>query len=85
VQRIAVEEILEEAVEEIDGDENDRALPPGGVKLRFPDGMRRQELQAQAEAGKGEKNGEREERKGKFLLDGVGCAGMGSDSTNNLP
>jgi hypothetical protein len=46
--------------------------------------MRSQQLQTEAKACESEEDGEREEGKGEFFLDGVGGAGMGSDSTANL-
>jgi hypothetical protein len=85
VQGIAVEEILEEAVDEVDRDEDDEALPPGRMDLGLPDRVRREQLQAEPEAGKSQEDGERKEGKGEFLLDGVGCAGFGSDTAPNLP
>jgi hypothetical protein len=47
--------------------------------------MGRQQPQAEAEDAQSQDDGDRKKRKGKFLLDGMGCAGMGSDSTANLP
>ncbi len=57
VQHVAVEEKLHPAVEELHAEEDHRELPPGGVQLGLPDGLRRKRPQEPDKTGQRERHG----------------------------
>ncbi len=66
VQHVAVKEILDERVDQADGDERDDAFPGRREELRGPN-VRHEEPQGGEQARQGRQDGENKEREGKFF------------------